>query len=217
MTGETTSGHLPGWVAPLLDPKRVAQVKSAATAERHGVARVHGEIELTGLGHELLTYWMSVRGDKAMPVSADVKPSGFRELLPYVRYMSWEGPEDLRIRVFGSALTAALGMDLTGMSLADMLLPHERDSDMERMRLLHAHPCGSVVHRTFHGQDGSSHVVELLNLPVAPGEDGKARIIGSVMMCDPPDAWSITYDTKRAMDFVHGAYIDIGYGVPAAA
>jgi len=58
-----------------------------------------------------------VRGDRRIPSADDVDLRSLVELTPYIRYMSWEGDESLVIRVFGSALCEAAGMDLRGIDL----------------------------------------------------------------------------------------------------
>ncbi|MAN61113.1 MAG: hypothetical protein CMI60_04115 [Parvibaculum sp.] len=66
---------------------------------------------------EILCWWLSVRGDRRIPSADDVDLRSLVELTPYIRYMSWEGDESLVIRVFGSALCEAAGMDLRGIDL----------------------------------------------------------------------------------------------------
>lgn len=212
---------VPGWSAPAFDPAYVRATKTAFSGQARGLPTVHGDFSLTHVGNEMLTYWHGVRGSRAMPDSSQISPSGFRELLPYARYLSWEGAEDLRIRVFGSALSAALGHDLTGMNLLDVMVPEERDRELATFRSLHAHPCGSVAVKRSYIAGGGVRELEVLHLPVAvvsnsgDGHVGYGRILGSVMMRELPDRWDGMADSRKPMDLLELAFIDIGFGVPA--
>ncbi|GAA6156032.1 PAS domain-containing protein [Pyruvatibacter sp. HU-CL02332] len=211
---------VPGWSAPAFDPSYVRATKTEFSGQTEGLPMVQGDISLTHVGNEMLTYWHGVRGSRAMPDSSQISPSGFRELLPYARYLSWEGAEDLRIRVFGSALSAALGHDLTGMNLLDLMVPEERDRELSTFRELHAQPCGSVAVKRSYIAGGGVRELEVLHLPVAAvsnGSDanvGYDRILGSVMMRELPDRWDGMADSRKPMDLLEHAFIDIGFGVP---
>lgn len=212
---------VPGWSASAFDPAYVRATKTAYSGQTSGLPVVQGNLSLTHVGSEMLTYWHGVRGSRAMPDSSQISPSGFRELLPYARYLSWEGEEDLRIRVFGSALSAALGHDLTGMNLLDFMVPEERDRELATFRALHAHPCGSVAVKRSYIAGGGVRELEVLHLPVAAvsnsGDEtaGLGRILGSVMMRELPDRWDGMADSQKPMDLLELSFIDIGFGVPA--
>lgn len=212
---------VPGWSAPAFDPSYVRATKTEFSGQTEGLPMVQGDISLTHVGNEMLTYWHGVRGSRAMPDSSQISPSGFRDLLPYARYLSWEGAEDLRIRVFGSALSAALGHDLTGMNLLDLMVPEERDRELSTFRELHAQPCGSVAIKRSYIAGGGVRELEVLHLPVAAisnsgdGNVGCGRILGSVMMRELPDRWDGMADSKKPMDLLELSFIDIGFGVPA--
>lgn len=212
---------MPGWSTPAFDPAYVRATKTEFSGQTAGLPVVRGDVSLTHVGREMLTYWHGVRGSRAMPDSSQISPSGFRELLPYARYLSWEGAEDLRIRVFGSALSTALGHDLTGMNLLDLMVPDERDDELATFRALHAQPCGSVAIKRSYIAGGGAREVEVLHLPVAAvsnsgdGTAGYDRILGTVMMRELPDHWDGMADSKKPMDLLELSFIDIGFGVPA--
>lgn len=213
---------LPSWSQPAFDPDYVRAVKTAFSGQTDGLPSVPADVSLTHVGHEMLTYWHGTRSTQPMPDSSQISPGDFRELLPYSRYLSWEGPEDLRIRVLGSALSAAIGTDLTGMNLIDLLGPDERDDDMAAFRALHGHPCGSITIKRSHIVGGGTREIELVHLPVAgisnSGEDLESgdRILGSIMMRELPDRWDGMADRTKYMEPVSRCFIDIGFGVPGA-
>ncbi|MGD1935902.1 MAG: PAS domain-containing protein, partial [Candidatus Phaeomarinobacter sp.] len=190
-SGET----LPSWSQPAFDPDHVRSVKTAFSGQTGSLPSVSEDMTLTHVGREMLAYWHGTRGANSMPDTSQINPADFRELLPYSRYLSWEGPDDLRIRVLGSALSAAIGIDLTGMNLIDLLGPEERDDDLVGFRALHAHPCGSVTIKRSHIVGGGTREIELVHLPVAgmsASGEGLAngdRILGSIMLRDLPDRW----------------------------
>lgn len=214
MPDPASHGAVPGWILAAFDPARAASVRSPGSHLADGLAATHGSITLTHVSQQLLAYWHWARGGKAMPAAGDIRPPDMRELLPYVRYLCWESPEVLRFRVFGGALTEAMGADLTGLNLLDLFTPDQREVETRRLTVLHDHPCGIVMRRRFHALSGDSHLIEMVNLPVAPGADGQARVLGAVMACEPPEQWRIAYDRTRPMEHVDAAAIDLGAGVP---
>lgn len=149
-----------------------------------------------------------------MPTPADVNPRGLRQLLPYIRYMSWDGGEELLIRVFGSALVEGIGIDLTGTRMFTGAY-EGRESDVARMKALHEVPCGGIMIRDLPDASGSVYPCELVTLPVAAGEDGEARLIGTVMPTRAPDTiWTRKVDYAGDISLRRATFIDLGFGLP---
>ncbi len=173
---------------------------------------------LSHAAREILCWWLSVRGDRPIPSADDVELRSLVELMPYIRYMSWEGEESLVVRVFGSALCEAAGMDLRGIDLFAYGEHANRARDIARLKLLPKHPCGVITFWTITDQTGTLHLLEMMTLPIGPGADGKDRIIGTVMPTlapeDMPDVWDKTMDMEKHLDFHDALFVDLGHGVP---
>ncbi|MEQ8746386.1 PAS domain-containing protein [Pyruvatibacter sp.] len=213
LLGSRQSGVVPGWATKAFDPHHARTAKTASSGLRQSLASAHGGIALTNVGQELIAYWHGARGDNPVPATSDISPKNFHEILPYARYMSWDGPEDLRIRVFGSALSTAFGMDLTGFNLLDLFEPETLPLEVERFRALHAQPCGSVTVRHAYFEGGSAREIELVHLPV---RGHPSRILGTVMVREIPERWNGEADRTRPMDTLDFSYIDVGFGIPGA-
>ncbi len=210
---------VPGWSVDVLDPRRALIAKTSSSHLKSEIPDTHGGIRLTHVGHEMLAYWHGVRGGKVMPDCSDISPAGFRSLLPYSRYLSWEGPEDLRIRVFGSALCTVLGTDMTGDNMLETLLPDQREKETAYLRAMHEHPCGLIFVRHSFIVGGGSREIEVLHLPIGPegpeaSEPGKSRILGSIMVREVPEHWDGETDRDQPLERIDMACIDIGFGTP---
>jgi hypothetical protein len=218
MNLEDHSVPAPRWVSGYLNYQHAAKVEARLSGPRPGVPEEISGHQLSQPGRELLCWWLSVRGDKVLPSADDVNLRSLVELSPYLRYMSWEGEESLVIRVFGSALCEAAGMDLRGIDLFAYGEHANRSRDIARLKLLPKHPCGVIAFWNIVDQTGASHCLEMMTLPISPGADGKDRIIGTVMQImkpeDMPAVWDKTMDMEKHLDFHDALFVDVGHGVP---
>jgi len=70
----------------------------------------------------LYTYWLSKRGERAMPSRADIDPGEFRALLPHVLLVDViEKGADVRYRLVGTELERELGRAVTGRLLGELV------------------------------------------------------------------------------------------------
>lgn len=176
-----------------------------------------GDIELHPLSRQLLAWWLETRGTRVMPAPDDVSPKALVELLPYIRLLRWENENELVFRIFGSALAEATGFDLTGYNSIGEGDYAGKADDVTRLKLLHAQPCGVLLHRDLMRPDGSTYTCEFLNLPISSGEDGKTRVVGTVVPCEEVSEAKLDYDIKTPLTVRRAAFIDIGFGLPEAA
>ncbi len=201
-----------------MNPRHVANVRARISGPNPTVLSEIAGYRLTVPAKEILRWWLSVRGDKPLPSADEVDLRSLVELLPYIRYMSWEGPESLVIRVFGSALCEAAGMDLKGVDILSFIGGKTKQRDIDRLKLLPRLPCGVIVFWNVLDQNGIAHPMEMMTLPIGPGSDGKDRIIGTVMPVlkpeDVPEIWVKTMDVEKRLKFQDALFVDVGYGVP---
>lgn len=161
-----------------------------------------------------LAYWKEVRGSSPMPSADDVRPSDFISLLPFVRYMRWDGPEAVVFKVWGTALAEWMNVDLTGRNVFNLLPEAERPVELERLKNLHRVPCGFVQQRRVTDIAGMTRLFEFLTLPVAAGSDRQPRMIGPGSFVDavPGERVELADDPKTVIHSFR--YIDLGHGVP---
>lgn len=176
-----------------------------------------GDIELHSLSRQMFSWWLNACGDRAMPDAEDVSPKELVELLPYVRLLQWSEEGDLVHRIFGGALVASTGIDLTGHSVFLVDDYPERANDMARLKMIHEHPCGLLMHRDYVTPDGSVCSCQFVNFPISGGKDGRGRIIGTIVPCEPVDEDKLKFNVTGTPVLRRAAFIDIGFGLPDAA
>lgn len=202
------------WAYPLLQWSNIERVKARLPNSAVEAPAGIGELHFSNAGRELYSWWLTARGDRPMPMADDVDPRALVELLPYLRYLSWEDEERLVFRIYGSALVEASGIDLTGYDVFNWFDNAERRADQARLRALHAHPCGVVMIRDIPDRSGRVYPCEFLTLPIAPGEDGKNRVIGTVVPASRMAEWNVDVVLDRTLTLRHAAFLDVGFGTP---
>ncbi len=216
MSNEGASEERRVWAHPLLLWSNIERVKARLPETAVSAPEGAGEIHFSNIGRQFYTWWLNARGDRPMPAAPDVDPRALVELLPYLRYLSWEDEERLVFRIFGSALVEASGIDLTGYDVFNPFEPVERKADQARLRLLHSQPCGIVMIRDIPDRTGRIYPCEFLTLPIAPGEDGKKRVIGTVVPATRVAEWNVDVVFDRTLTLRQSEFLDIGFGVPEA-
>ncbi len=161
-----------------------------------------------------LAYWENACGTSAMPSPQDIRPQEFVSLLPYIRYMRWDGPEKVVYRVWGTALVQWMKIDLTGADVFGLLRKGDRETEKQRLRNLHSHPCGFVQQRQVTDLSGMTRVFEFLTLPVAAGSDGEPRMIGPGSFVDPTPGERVEFAEDPSTVIQSFSYIDLGFGIP---
>jgi hypothetical protein len=168
-----------GWAYAALRPEVANSAAAKVAAPLSEVPRQHGDVRLTPVAHAFLAYWWHIRGDKPMPDAHDVSLPQMRTLSPYVRYLHWDG-DALIHRLWGSALTEGVGVDMTGEDLIQYIPIEKREANHAVLRALHEQPCGVVLVVRDEGERGSGISAELSFLPVAAPNGQGQRLIGTM-------------------------------------
>src|SRR5690554_6002945 len=111
MTVEHEEQRRAAWVRPHMEWAAVENAKARLSGSADSVPRTIENINLTHLSHQFYAWWLEARGTRVMPAPEDVSPRALVELLPYLRYLSWEENDRLVFRIYGSALAEATGLD----------------------------------------------------------------------------------------------------------
>lgn len=214
MTKDDRSQPVAGWASAALRADVANNARAGLEGDAGDVAREHGGIVLTNVGHQFLAYWMEARGPNPVPCTSDIRPTRFRALAPYVRYLVWEG-DALIHRVWGSALTEGAGIDLTGTDMFMFVPPEKREKDRHLFRALNGHPCGLVAVVMRPNAPEGAVASELLFLPVA-GQDGAPdRIIGTMQWRDarrPHTDLGVRAEDVPSVEALAVSFIDVGAG-----
>jgi len=190
-----------------------AAPSSLSSMQKHETPESH--LGLSQRSHAFLSYWNDIRGTDPLPTAADVRPAEFVSLLPYIRYMRWDGDDSLVYTVWGTGLAEWMKVDLTGVNALDLLPARERPTEVCRLKSLHQLPCGFVQQRKVTDRSGATRLFEFLMLPVGAGADGRLRMIGPGSFVDalPGERVELADDPKT---LIHSfRYLDLGFGVPS--
>lgn len=211
-----TGDSRPTWMQPLMEWSAVENARARLAGPIDHVPTEIGGVTLSNPGRQLLAWWLEAREGRAMPGPDDVSPRALVELLPYIRYLCWEDDDNLVFRIYGSALVEASGFDLTGHGI--FANAHDEVAiDRARLKMLHAQPCGIVMVRDVYGREGKAYPCEFMTLPIAPGIDGKARIIGTVVPAVKMREWNVEVVFAGPLTLRRAIYFDTGHGVPDPA
>jgi len=207
------------WAYSSLQPEVANSATAAVSAPLSMVPRLHGNIRLTPVAHAFLAYWWHIRGEKIIPYADDVSPPQMRTLAPYVRYMHWDG-DALVHRLWGSALTEGIGLDMTGHDVMTYIPPDIRDANRRMFRSLSDHPCGFVVVTRNDSRSAGGVLSEMTFLPVSAPDGQSQRLIGTMQWRDAHsvhDCLPIESDKPQSLHVEKLAFIDVGAGTADAA
>lgn len=77
---------------------------------------------------QVYDHWCEIRGHRPMPAREDLRLSAISRALPLLQlYEPVPGVADFRIRLIGTAMTAAFGRDETGKRLSESAFPLQSD------------------------------------------------------------------------------------------
>ncbi len=217
MSGEPAEKQRTAWVWPALDWSTIIGVKARLSGTGPDAPTHAGDIEFSPMSREFFNWWLEARGSRAMPAPEDVTPKALVELLPYFRLLRWESETSLVFRIFGSALVETTGFDLTGYCTFGEADYEGKADDITRIKLMHSHPCGLLTLRELRGPNGVPYLCEFINLPVSGGDDGKDRIVGTVVTRQPVDAADLDFKLSPPLTLRRAVFIDLGFGVPEDA
>jgi hypothetical protein len=119
----------------------------------------------------LQAYWESKKGGRAAPPKAAIDPAELRDLLPNILLIDVIGdPPRFRARLFGSALVAAYGEEVTGKFGEDVDLDEVHDELMSFVERATAECKPQYLRTAFTKHDGRHLQYEQILLPLS--EDG---------------------------------------------
>ncbi len=125
-------------------------------------------MELKTKGARILyEYWDALRAGRQLPCSTDIDLIDIASILPYVMIYTATDDGDFRFRFFGTALVHAVGADLTGLCISDVMEKRDAVESNRDFKKLLNDPCVAINLYQVTANEGSTHETEHLLLPLA--------------------------------------------------
>ncbi|MDA1098839.1 MAG: PAS domain-containing protein [Proteobacteria bacterium] len=161
--------------------------------------------------------WQVWRGADLAPRRSTVRIEDIPKLLPQISVLEIISPERAEFRLAGTALCAAMGIELTGLNYFDLTAPETRPRRVARTRRIVLHPCGAHVLYPIVHRSGRTVLTEVLSLPVWPNEPAAPLQIFAISV--PMEDMRLEEPAAEPKQLPRGEgfhFIDIGAGVPDA-
>ncbi|MCJ9428670.1 PAS domain-containing protein [Kordiimonas marina] len=162
-----------------------------------------------------LSYWRELQvAETPVPQRQTFNPMRLKGLLPFVFLIEVRAPDDLHVRLSGTALDAAFHGQMSGHNFLDLCDPAERGFYGKLAGDICRQPCGVRLIRRTTFQDGKTHDLREMGLPLA-SRDGDIRYIIGLLsvrsdhVTGEPKVMELKQSHVRTVQ-----YIDLGYGVP---
>lgn len=167
---------------------------------------------------ELLEYWWRLQDAKGgrIPVKREFDPTEVPRILPNMATHDFRTPGKFVVRLFGTALQARMGLDMTGRDYLDYVPAHNRDQIYNSLRMMAEQPCAfRTVVETVQLSDKFT-VSENVGVPIM---DDQCDLPIIVMVSDLVEAPHYALHPSDSAVEILGAleleYIDVGFGIPA--
>lgn len=175
----------------------------------------YSSLSSAGQFETLLAYWHRLKEDEGgIPRRSSLNPVAIRDLLPFIFLLERRAPDDLLVRLSGTALDAISPMPMTGANYLDLCPDETRPMIQSMAEKVVTHPCGHRFKReaTFH--NGKSHEITTLSLPMT-SEAGECRYMVGVS-ASKTDLMPTNIEPGRyvAVKILQSEFVDLGYGVP---
>ncbi|WP_286828776.1 MULTISPECIES: PAS domain-containing protein [Kordiimonas] len=178
----------------------------------------YSSLNAAGKFEALLAYWLRLKEEEGgVPRRSNLNPVAIRDLLPFVFLMERRAPDDLLVRLSGTALDAISPMPMTGANYLDLCPDETRDMVADMVTTVLTTPCGHRFKREATFQNGKSHEITTLSLPMT-SEQGECRYIVGVS-ASKTDLMPTNIQPGKyvAVKVLQSEFVDLGYGLPDAA
>jgi hypothetical protein len=134
---------------------------------------------------DLQAYWEALRGSHIMPSRNEFDPRGIEQILACTFVAEKVAPSVARIRVSGSVMNDALGMDVRGMPITAFFDPMSRDMLSDATRDLFASPAMLIVDLFAPRRFGRKPIrARMLLLPMSDALGQITRLVGCLDIVD---------------------------------
>ncbi|HEY9566612.1 MAG TPA: PAS domain-containing protein [Thalassobaculum sp.] len=164
----------------------------------------------------LYEYWLGLPKPRGslLPLKSALDPTAIPRLLSRVVLHDLRHPGRSILRLVGTGMAEQYGFDPTGRDYLDLVAPERRDSALDQLRKIAAHPCGMRVLIEGLHDAGRSILDEAAGFPFE-ADDGSGRFL---LFVDEPLEQRGVHDPRRkpltSLRVLEREFIDIGAGVP---
>lgn len=169
--------------------------------------------DLSGPLRAFFDFWWSLPKQGLLPRLSDVFDRMPPEIAPYLAIVDVRGPEESRIRFFGTQLVDRTAFDPTGMTVAELYSEELRPVVHRLLWETIQRPVGYLSHRKIVGRNGFVNVHPSVGLPV---EIPTSRVRGVVNYSRSVlGANHILEDRAHLVqEMTLDRWLDIGAGIP---
>lgn len=161
----------------------------------------------------LYDFWRSLPKKNLLPQLADFFDRVPPDLAPYLAIVDVRGPQETKIRLFGTHLVAAAAFDPTGMSVGDLYSAELRSQVHQMLWAVTQRPVGYLSRRKIIGRSGFVNIHPSIGLPIDIPTSGVRGVVNY--------SRSVSAESHMGEDRAHlvqemklERWIDIGAGVP---
>jgi len=132
--------------------------------------------------HELLAYWVSLRGAHPVPLRRDIDPRRIDRILPHVFILERIAPGLARFRVAGTGLADLMGMDVRAMPISTLIEPAGRGGFADDLQQVFDRPARLRLDLASKGGFGRPALTGAMLLLPLRGEGGAvSRALGAIV------------------------------------
>ncbi|MBL4864436.1 MAG: PAS domain-containing protein [Rhodobiaceae bacterium] len=168
------------------------------------------EIRTEG-ARELYAYWDKLRTGRAMPRATEVDLVDLAPILPNVVIYAATDDNDFRFRFFGTGLVRAVGADLTGLRITDIMDSPNATESINGFTQILAGPLAAVNLYQATAQEGGDYESEHLLLPLGDKNDVGIEILCHAKRIEGSgDSKTFEADAFSGLKIVHRQVMELG-------
>ncbi|UUX50296.1 PAS domain-containing protein [Nisaea acidiphila] len=169
---------------------------------------------LSSAGRDFLDYWLSLRAGRMMPDRAEFDPSNIKHLLPNIVIHELIAPDNIRLRLVGTAIVRHYGSESTGKNYLDFVEPDRRAKASKAIFLVRNHPAGMTVTLISSLDSGNLDFRQTVALPIGDERENRKFVYFCSTRQERSER-SLTEPERLAVQNVMDRrFFDIGAGIP---
>jgi hypothetical protein len=162
----------------------------------------------------LFDLWNELRGERLLPMAAEVDPIKMVKLLPEVAIFDVFSRDNITYRLAGTGVSGRLGSDPTGKNLIELTDPPTREFVADLFEKISSQPVGAIVHYHNTYSVGTLAPVHSFLLPVSGGDASNPRVISLHARASATAYAAAQEATVIGTSVEETIWIDIGAGAP---
>lgn len=172
-------------------------------------------LESLGQFEAFRAYWMHLKDEVGgVPPRSALDPNKIRDLLPFVSLIERRPPDELHVRLAGTAIDGFSPTPLTGRNFLDYCPPEDKQRYWDAVTAIVQTPCGLSLKRDVTFRDGNTHELCSLTLPMKDAL-GELRYLLTMTAMRRDATGNLPPDGEYvAIRHNHSEFIDLGYGTP---